>query len=239
MRIESDLLGRIAVFVNIDEVVPERGIYAPDLLPAIAERYNFAFSPTLLDSIEATREKGFKFETGKLALSGGEERTIQDFTIWPDGLVVGAHTTDDAEAFLNDLSNWGKLSFGLRLNLDALLSRAYKSQLVVEFDRSLADRLSILKPICTAFNDALQRTYKSSFPPTEPITLRLDYDHAVAPAAFKILAAFVIERRENHRFDADNVFFCEAPLATQEHIKLLEGFEQSLDPESRWEGSEK
>ena len=228
MKINSNLLGKVVVFVNIDEVVPERNIYVPSALSALSERYTFAFSPTLSDSIESTREKGFKFEQGKFISSEGDERTIQEFTIWPDGFVVGAFTTDDAEAFLDDLLTWGKQTFGLRVGLDALPLRAYLSQIVVEFDHSLVQTLSILQPICNAFDKVLQETYGSAFPTTEPVVVKLDYDHAVAPAAFKILSPFGIERRENHRFTDDNVFFCQAPLRTDDHIKLLEAFESLL-----------
>lgn len=228
MELKSYLLGRIVVFASVDEILPEQGIHVPDILPAITQKYNFAFSPTLLDSIEATRDKGFKFEAGKLASPHGEEWPIQDFTIWPDGLSVGAYTTESAEAFLRDLLAWGGQTFGLRSTLDALPMRAYKSQLSVEFNHSLSHTLQVLQPMCAAFNDSLRRTYKSEFPPTEPITVKIGYDNAIAPAAFKIFAPLMIERRENHRFADDNVFFCEAPLPTQEHIKLLEQFEAIL-----------
>jgi hypothetical protein len=228
MKINSNLLGKVVAFVNIDEVLPQGGTHVPEALSAVIERYAFNIAPSLSDPIQKTRDNGFKFETGRFASSDGNEHLIQEFTIWPDGLVVSGYTTDEAEAFLDDFSQWGRKTLGFRVNLAALNLRAYLSQLVVEFDHSLVRAFSVLQPICTAFDNALRKTYDTEFPSTEPVTIRLDYDHAVAPAAFKVLGPFIVERRENHRFTEDNFFFSQAPLRTEDHLSLLAQFEAIL-----------
>lgn len=227
MRVKSNLQGRAVVLINLDELLPQQGLHAPDAIPLITMRYGFIQAPSLSDSIQKFREDGFKFEAGKLA-PAGQELAIQDFTIWPDGVVVNAYTTQGAETFIDDFLTWGKEMFGFRATPAALTKRIYLSQLVIEFDYSIASKLLTLHPIFNAFNEVLQKTYGEELPPTEITTMRFDYDHAVAPLAFRVLSHFVLERRENHRFAEDNVFFSQAPLRTEDHANLLEDFERLL-----------
>jgi len=237
MKVISNLLGRTVALLNIDELVPEQGLNVADAIPLVTQRYGFVKAPALSDSIQKVRDEGLKFEIGKLTVSG-QEHAIQDFTVWPDGLVVNAFATTSAATFLDDFLTWGKGALGFRVALSEVTKRLYVSQLVVEFAFSPASKLRGLWPISNAFHDALQQTYGHDFPPTEIATMKFDYDHAVAPHALRNVAPFVIERRENHRFTEGNVFFSQAPLPTENHVTLLEAFEGVLDPESSWQGSE-
>lgn len=227
MKINSNLQGRAVALINIDEWLPREGFYLPDALPLVAQRYEFATIPSLSNSITKAKDEGFKFETGKLKLLG-EQYYIHDFTIWSDGLVVSANTTDSAEAFLDDLLTWGNQELGFRVLLSMVGKRLYLSQLAIEFDHAPAEKLLTLHPVFAAYNAALQRVYSHEFPPVEISSMKFDYDRAIAPNAFRVLGNFIIERRENHRFTEDNIFFSQAPLTTAEHIKLLEDFERLL-----------
>jgi hypothetical protein len=227
MKIRSNVQGRTVALINLDEVLPQQGFHAPDALPLIVQRYGFVVAPNLSDSIHKAREEGFKFETGKLILPN-QQHSIHDFTVWSDGFVVNAYTTESGEAFLGDFLTWGSQNLGFRLTLPMITKRLYVNQLVVEFDYAPAGKLMALHPICKAYNEALRRVYGFELPPTESVTLKFDYDHAVAPSAFRTVAPFVVERRENHRFHEDNVFFTQAPLPTADHIKLIEDFERLL-----------
>lgn len=227
MEVKAPLVGVVVVFANIDEMSPQGGIHTPDILPMLAERYTFAFRPQLGDSLEQFRQNGMKFEMGKF-VHDERESVITDFTIWNDGFVVTATTTEDAESFLVDVLTWGKQKLNLRIDLGALGLRAYRSQVAVEFDRSLAQMLISLEPISNAYSEALRNAYDDGeFPDTQVTSLKIDYDHAVAPSAFQTFSPFIIERRENHRF-TDSVFWSQAPLQTKEHVKLLENFERLM-----------
>lgn len=229
MKVISNLQGKAVALINIDEVLPEQGLHVPDAIPLVVQRYGFVKAPSLSDPLQKARDDGFKFEIGKVTVSG-LEHAIQDFVLWPDGLVVTAFTTPGAEAFLDDFLTWGKQALGFRVALTEVTKRLYVSQIVVEFDYSPASKLRSLMPVSNVFHEALQKAYGHDFPPTEIVTMRFDYDHAVAPHAFRNLAQFVIERRENHRFTEGNVFFSQAPLPTEDHIRLLEEFERTLSP---------
>lgn len=228
MKVISNLLGRTVALINIDEWLPQQGLDVAKALPLMVERYGFTISPSLSDPAKKFRDDGVKFENGRLITTSGSEHVIEDLTLWPDGLVVNAHTTDGAKAFLDDLLTWGNETLGFRAKFSAVTNRLYVSHLVVEFEASLAAKLRVLWPISKAFHEALQNTYSQDIPRVELTTMRFDYDHAIAPAAFRTVGPFVIERRENHRFENENVFFASAPLSTEDHIKLLQQFESIM-----------
>lgn len=226
MKVKSYVLGEVAVFVNADELLPQDTIDMATSLAAMTQRYGFVSSPKPSDPVEKIRERGLRFEKGRFGQKG-DERNIQDFALWSDGLLVTAFKTDDAEAFLEDCLTWGQKHLGLRRTLGDLPLRKYNSQVVVEFDERLTRMLTSFEPICDAYNEMLRRTYNGEFPKTQVESIAINYDHAVAPTAFNTLTPFIIEQRENHRH-TDSVFFSSAPLRTPDHIQLLETFERLL-----------
>ena len=226
MNVKSYVLGEVAVFVNADELLPQRTIDMPASLAALAQQYRFAVSPQPSDPVEKIRDRGLRFEKGRFKLKG-DEKNIQDFALWSDGLLVTAFTTDDAEAFLEDCLTWGKEQLGLRLTLSDLRLRKYRSQVVVESDQALTRMATSFDSICNAYNLLLRTTYDQEFPKTQVESITMNFDRAVAPAAFQNFSPFVIEKRENHRH-TDNVFFSSAPLRTPDHVQLLETFERLL-----------
>jgi hypothetical protein len=227
MEVVSTAIGRVGVLLNLDELLPLKGMHAPDLISLVGQRYKFVSSPSLSDSIAKVRESGLKFELGKLRLQDGDERIIQDLTVYHDGILVTANTTEDAELFLDDLFDWGVGALGLRPNRTLISTRAYVSELVARFDNSVDEAIKQFTYLAGLISTALQKTYNPPFPPINLVSIVLDYDRGVVSPILQSLASFSIERRANHLF-TDNVFYCKAPLKTSDHISILEEIESYL-----------
>lgn len=227
MQVVSTQLGRLVFILNIDELLPQSGIDVPEALSMVTERYGFASSPTLQDSIQKAREQGFPFKVGKFVSKEGSKKNIQDFTIWNDGLVVNAYTTDDAEAFIDDFFSWGTEALGLRVNPSLNRIRAYLSEVVVGFDCSVDLAVRRFEAISTTIQETLKRTYENDFPLIQISSIGFDYDRSKALNAISALASFRLDRRVNHPY-TDNVYFSQAPLRTEDHLHILESVETLL-----------
>ena len=226
MKILSRLTGRILQFVNTDEYTPVEGVYAPDLVFSITERYSFALPPAQSLPWSEVLDKGLRFETGKLIL-GETVEYIQDLVLYHNGLLITAYSTQAAEAFLIDFFQWGESSLGFRVSPSVHKKRIYLSELSVEFEQPVDETLHKLEVLIKGLERALKTTYEAHLPPVQLASLTLDYDKGASVSEFQLLAPFAIERRGNHAF-TDDVFFCKAPLRTDDHIQLLETLESLL-----------
>ena len=227
MRILSRRTGRILLFMNLDELIPIGSVYMPDALPLLIERYSFSLPPNLSTPWNQVLEQGLKFELGKFKGHDNEENLIEDLTVYNNGIVVTAESTDISQAFIDDLFEWGPEAIGLRVAKSAFALKAFLSEIVVEFNSSVDRALTRLTTLLDSFRSSLKRNYDAEFPAISVAALRLDYERAVTPLAFQNLAVFNVERRLNHRF-TENVYLCQAPLPTGDHIKILEQLEVLL-----------
>ncbi|HLG14951.1 MAG TPA: hypothetical protein VJH03_10680 [Blastocatellia bacterium] len=227
MKLISTLLGRVIFSVPVDEMLPQGGVHLPDVLPMLTERYGFLTSPSLSDSLGKVREQGMRFETGKFRRDDGEDRVVQDLTVWNEGIVASTSTTEDAEELLNDFLTWGRDTLRFRLTPEMVTMKLFLSQVVVEFERPISLALRSFEAISGSMNDALRSTYQTELPAIELSLVHFDYDREIAPSAFAQLSRFGIERRGGHPY-TDSVFFCQAPLPTREHLRVLEEMEALL-----------
>ncbi len=224
MKIISRRTGRILLFMNADELIPAGSIYIPDALPLLMERYSFSLPPNLSTPWNQVLEQGLKFELGKFKGRDNKDNLVEDLTVYNNGIVVTAESTDIAQAFIDDLFEWGPEAIGLRVAKSAFAFRAFLSEIVVEFSSSVDGAVTQLTTLLDKFRSSLVRNYEAEFPAISVAALKLDYERAIAPLAFQSLAVFNIERRLNHRF-AENVYLCQAPLPTADHIEILEQLE--------------
>lgn len=230
MKIVSRITGRFLLFINADELIPAGDVHLPDAVPRTGLRYQFASLPNLNAPWKEILENGIKFEQGKFIPENDPEQPehlIQDLTIYQNGVVITAATTDIAELFVSDFFEWGSKSIRMNVPLHVFKQRAYLSELVVEFETPIDNGLQRYNTLMEAIGGALNKTYQFEFPRISVSGLTFAYDKAVAPYEFQSLAPFWIDRRANRRF-SENVFYCGAPLRTDDHIRLLTQFEEIL-----------
>ena len=190
---------------------PGGQLYAPDLVRATAERYQFLKGPTVDDLIK----REVKFSVGKF-----NDFQIQEFAVYSDGLIVtAAADTDILEAFIEDMLTWGENEFGFTPIISVgKPERHFESLLIIKSEVDLAKAMTISEEILTALN-ALSSSGRYIEAEFKPSGLAIDCDPQQVKAVRKPMS-FGFERRLGISFE-ENVFYSKAPLRTKDHLDLL------------------
>jgi hypothetical protein len=210
--------GRVVIIYSAEEIRPDEGLVATDLVKKIAERYKFATIPNVGDL------KGdfsvINFKTGSL-MSGQQKFAIYDFTILQGAMSVDCLTTDHGEAFLKDALQWGAKEFGLKPFRTAP-KYYFLSSVVVEFEGGADTKIASFSAIGTALTRALRKYYSLDVP-VEFNRIVFNCDPQKLPQAM-LRTDFAIERRANWPYD-QNRFFCQGPFRTTDLLDLISQFE--------------
>jgi hypothetical protein len=201
-----------------EEIRPPSGIYMPDLLRGIAERYGFATLPSLQDALK----EGAKFSQGRFFYN---DRTIaiKELGVFSDGALIQTWNTEDANIVMDDLISWSQKTLGMRPPL-TVRERRFTSSVVVEFDGSSHLSLEIFRELKDALSKAFHDIYGWSLDVKES-RLALSCDPTTLPPL--TTAEFTVERRRGIPF-SQNRYFSVATLPIQSHLELLESFERCL-----------
>jgi hypothetical protein len=220
MKIVAFEGGRALDLVPLEEFRPTKGFYLPEFLNAVKTRYNFVSSNDLADAMKS----GAKFETGKFVI-GGETIGIKELSIYNDGLICEAPTTDLADEILDDLLQWAVGAFGLKERTTPQ-HRTYTNAIICIFEKSVESGLGTLGRTC----DLLSQAVKEAYGWEHKFNLfRLGFN--VDPKAAPHLRAtnFILERRLPNPNDySENRYYAGAPLPTVVHLRLLEAIERDL-----------
>jgi hypothetical protein len=202
-----------------EEVRPPSGLYLPDLVRQISERYAFAIGPT---NYEIIMKEGAKFKEGRF-VTEGRTIAIKDLGFFVDGILAVAFDTDDSDLILNDLIVWAAQSFGFR-EPRTKLPRRFVSSVIVEFDAELGRALLAFDELQENFASAIKGKYGMD-PEINASRIALAADATRLPAGTTF--EFMIERRVGRPF-SENRYFSSATLPTTSHLALLKTFEQRL-----------
>ena len=223
MKVISELNGLVVILVPTEEVYPKEGVHWPDVMNAIALRYNFT-SWTDLSGVppEEIEKKEIQFRIGKFVPPSGHEAIIKHFVVNEGSLVASAFNTSVAEDFIIDVLR--SLSESYDFRSDPLVGRPILvlSELLVEFD-ALDKALSRFEAISRMLEGEFFNHYgrENEY---RLDTIALDFQRLFAAQPISNLSRFMIERRINTSFD-ENKYYCRAPFRTREHIRLLEEME--------------
>jgi hypothetical protein len=218
MKLISTEHGQVLLKFIAEEVRPSSGLYLPDILRGIEERYAFVIPPNLQDVLK----EGAKFNQGRL-IAEGRTIDIKTLGLFSDGVLVLTWNTDDATIVLEDMMSWATEHFGFRQPLTPE-PRQFVSSVVVEFDGSLDSALEAFQELMHAFSITLRASYGWSVE-IEASRIALACDPTKLPPS--AIAALTIERRAGVPF-SQNRYFSSAPLPTGAHLELLDGFERQL-----------
>jgi hypothetical protein len=226
MRIVSYLRGQ-----TVKTYKPNHGFgFLPDAIKALAERYDFQVIPSVKDLVPTAENPAgppATFQHGKLE---SDERTIviTELQIYAMGLVVTTHTpTRDTDRVADDVIQWATAQFDLVL--EPIKPTAHSTQLEVRFERPLPELLPELTPMGHALTETLEHFWESrSSYEVSGLYFTCDPLKATkfAPPLFRI------ERRADIPYEM-NLYFCEAPLSTDNTIAVLEQFESACLARSR------
>jgi hypothetical protein len=219
MKVIAVPLARCMWLMDFDKINP-RGRSLLDAFHALAKRYRFAKFPAhVLDFGEGG---GLKFASGEFRNKGIDIRV--GLTVFDNGFQADTlSSTDDAEAFLEDMRQWLEKKFNLPIEDEAIIRKSYQSQLDVKFSKELVLVNPKIAPIANRLSsqstsiDGKQREFFiggiSLFPE--------DAGNTGVPLPFKL------ERKWGKPFAGDNTYFAQAQLRTSEHVEILEEIEKT------------
>lgn len=205
MKLVSKSGGIVAVTTVTDEVKPLKGVNLPVVIEAISKRYNFSKIP----SMEETNKIGAKFQNGKL-----KEIVIGELALFNDAIHVTTTDTSDSEKVRLDFAAWLIKEFDFREPVTTP-KRAYQSDLIVDFDNSPEQTLSVFDPL----KELIQKEVNSVNGDQRKIEFcRLDFGSD--PILTGANSQFILERRSGVPWTT-NRFFCKAYMKTEAHLKAL------------------
>ncbi len=222
MNLISKDVGRATQLFVSDEIQPTKGMYLPELIRMVTERYGFAESP----SVETTMKQGAIFKQGRFIV-GGKKFNIPDMGVFNDGVIVSTFDTKDSEYILDDALMWLKETFGIR-DPQTIIPRTFFSQFVVELESSVEDALRIFDKVRKLFHQSMQDTYKGiEIPAVGLSSIGFGIDSKNIPGIREPI--FSLERRVGRPY-TENRYFCSAPLKTEDHLELLAVLADAIAP---------
>jgi hypothetical protein len=198
-------------------VRPKGQLFRPLAAAGLAKRYSFHNGPRSLEELTANPTT---FRHGLF-----DDTAIDELSIYNDGIVVGANSnTAVIDGFLDDLLEWLKVELGTVPSSETKPNRLYESVLIAKLDINAAK----IAPWAAPLQKAISTAWASyDLPPTkiEPLSVRFAADPSVGGKPFP--SVFTIERKNGLPF-GDNVYFCQAPLRTDDHLAILDKCELLL-----------
>ncbi|WP_342239604.1 hypothetical protein [Inquilinus sp. OTU3971] len=210
MRINKILDSRTIRFVRLTQEWGKT-LFGKGLTNALENRYGFFEGPKMV--------KDFDIDNGITFLHGFfEEGVIIDrLQIYSNGVLAESKNgTDICENFIEDVVNW--LGEEAKLNLEPLpLPPLYSSTLEVEITSKFGAaffQFEKVSALLDSFFEGENRKFQVS-----GIQFQNAQDGSDRP--------FRLERRADQPFDS-NLYFSNAPLATEKHARVLETIEQAV-----------
>jgi hypothetical protein len=220
MKVVTTEMGRVIQVFMPDEVRPPKGLYIPEVVRLISERYGFGVSPNTAQTMQA----GAKFQAGRL-VSGDKKINIGELVLHNDAISVTttAHT-DEAVFVVQDFMSWAKEAFGIRDQITQK-PKIFESHFVVDFDRPVDEHLERF----AAMTNELRSSYKELYGYDQAFgfnRITFSVDVASAPAFPLLRTDLWIERRVGTAF-SQNRYFSACGLPSDKHLSLLEKFERA------------
>ncbi len=196
---------------------PRGTVPYPAIVEQLIQRYGFQVFPQKPEEFD--EGKGVKF------LSGFWNGTvIEQLVIYTYGILLDTRKgTAESKQLLEEALVWASNELGLQYHSGMIKRWNYASSLVFETSANF----TALHPVLQAACDFLTQTVEGNpgeHLPYEITAIVADFDQLKRKHA---LGRFSIQRRENTPF-ADNRWYSDAPLKTEDHIHLLEVLESVL-----------
>ena len=222
MKIVGHGLGSVVVLFPPEEIRPTRGLPITTVIYSIGDRYAFLQVPDLAKPISELDQEGYKFTDGTF-VCGNENFTINEFTVYNDGISISSYNTDTSELFFEDLMNWVREELEFRPFVREPM-KIYRSHITVRFDQPLSQVIKGFDKLSIALSTALEMHTELSMP-VDLIRIGMGVDQSKVGKLSPI--PFSLERRIGVSFD-EEWYFSEAPFPSKTHIRLLEELESAI-----------
>lgn len=226
MRFVHSIQGAAAVRVATDEVVPEKGLVAEDLINIVGNIYNFTTKPEIPLGVLPALMLPYVFQSGSVIFEDGKFPVYQ-LVILQQGDIINSSTTDLADRILDDYMMRLDNELWYRFAQSKAKHKSYRSHVVVDFEAPIGTKIEALGKIENLLANELGRN--------EPFKLRrLSFGSRPVVQTTGIITLesfenlhFIIERRAG-RPEMENRYYSAAPTTTVEHIRILEAIEREL-----------
>lgn len=190
--------------------------YWPEVAAKLVARYSFIRYPSIQDLTE--HREFMAFGVGKFA-----DSQIQELKVYGDGLVVNARSNSNIlDALLDDLLEWASTELGFEPLPNSVPERHHESALVLRAKKDIATVVGPLQELTTILNELLgKENFVARRFQASGFILSSDPQ---AQGSRRIESRFLIDRRVGVPF-AENIFYSQAPLPTDDHLALLERVE--------------
>lgn len=219
MKLISINIARSIWLGQLTDLNPKgRNLY-PVLLPLLIDSYKFKGVPKLGEKLDETA--GIRFEQGEFRKKIDEPIMIFAFTIFSDGLVVDTRSsTQDSDEFLKEILTRLHDEFNLPHYSEVFKRLNYLSEIHVSMNKPLELFNPKLKEVSKYLSDNVVGFEKPSFE-IGGISFWPDQKIVRNPIPLSI------ERAINIPF-SEKRYFSRAPLQTEQHLELLNKFEEIL-----------
>ena len=222
MKIVGHALGIIVILFPPEEIRPTRGLPIAEAVISVRDRYGFLQAPNLDRPISELDQEGYQF-TGGTFVCRNENFTINEFTIYNDGISITSWNTDTSELFFEDLMSWAREELEFRPFVHGPM-KIYRSNITVKFDQPLSQIIKGFDKFSNALSTALEMHTEFSMP-VDLIRIGMGVDQSKFGKLSQI--PFSMERRIGVSFD-EEWYFSEAPFPSKTHIRLLEELESAI-----------
>jgi hypothetical protein len=215
--------GRAGTLVPFNEIAPIGGVYMPEVVAAIIQRYMFVQTPDF--SPESMGKNGLIFKMGKVP---DREPTypVWTLTIYRDGILVDSADTQESQQVINGLLSWLTENFAFRRFATTPERFQTSSILVVELEGNTGTAFHKFESLFKSASKLIQNQFGIERE-VSMTRFAFDIDPTTVKEPLAAMPMFTIERQINQPV-ASNRFWSQAPVHTQDHIRLLEEFEKLL-----------
>lgn len=194
-----------------------------ELVDGLKARYDFRHTPTGQELINPPINQPANFLWGKCKIKDRaltiESLQVQNFAGLSTTVSVTTRTnTDDSDAILADLAQWVFANFAV--NTRPVFPMNYVSQLEFLLDRSISQRLTMLKPLAGLITKFVRGYGFTACPDYEPSAVYLFFDNSKLTNPPTFAGSFLIDRRAGVPYQ-ENRYYSQAPLKTADHVAAL------------------
>ncbi len=222
MKFIGALYGITAFRESVEEYAPDAWPSFQETVDLVRKTYNFVSCPVVAPGAPLPPVQvysGGKFE------NDGHSFAITQLVMATDGDIAVAGNTNHAEIFLDHLVNLLNKEFGYKIQTENL-AKSYRSDLVVEFEKSLEEANPIISKI-----QSIVQIYGTKRRNPRYLT-RINFAENIGVTVASAVdgvenTEFLIERRAGHPMEA-NRYYSSAPMKTEDHILALEEIEKAL-----------
>jgi hypothetical protein len=216
VQLSAIMQARAIAFFEVADITPRNGLFFPELVKELVQRFNFQKYPHTLDEWQDTG--GAQFGHGKLGTIA-----VDKLVLFNNGIQVDTHAgTAESKRIIEETLDWAREKFSLAYAPGMIKRWAYVSDLtfytgVPILSTPALDNLaeSASKALSGILGEAVMY---------EPTTQTVGHD----PLTLKYgRAGFTIQRRLDVPF-RENKYFSESPLPTEIHLDLLRKFEADV-----------